>query len=102
MIPRWKQQLGGLFIAVLGAGFTVWGWYTALTKGYYYVMASMIFPAFFVIGLGLVIFPGYREERVARGEDISKLAGAHLITFRWWVILAVALAAGGANSWLLS
>jgi ABC-type Fe3+-siderophore transport system permease subunit len=102
MVPRWKQQLGGLAIALLGAGFTAWNWYTAMSKGYFYLKASFIFPAFFVIGLGLLIFPGYKEERIARGEDISQLKGSQLITFRWWVILVAALAAGGANYLLVS
>lgn len=100
MIPRWKQQLGGLFIALLGGGYTAWGWYTALTQGYYYRQASMIFPAFCILGLGLIFFPGYKEERLARGEDISGLSGSQLLTPRWWVILGLALAAGLAN-WLL-
>ncbi len=100
-MPRWKQQLGGLLMALLGAGFTAWGWYTALFRGYFYPKASMLFPALFIVGLGLTIFPGYREERIARGEDISRLQGWRLITARWWAVLVVGLAAGGANLILL-
>ena len=99
---RWKQQVGGLGMALIGAGFTAWGWYTALYQGYFYRKASMLFPAFFILGLGLVILPSYREERIARGEDISRLQGWRLITPRWWAVLVVALAAGGANYILLS
>lgn len=102
MAPRKKQQLGGLFIALTGAGFTAWGWYTALYKGYFYNKASVIFPAFFIIGAALVLFPGYKEERITRGEDISELSGISLLTTRWRVILIIALAAGGANYFLLS
>ncbi len=100
-MPRWKQQVGGLVLALLGAGFTAWGWYTALYRGYFYPKASMLFPALLIVGLGLIIFPGYREERLARGEDISQLQGWRLITARWWAILVIALAAGGANYLLL-
>jgi hypothetical protein len=57
----------------------------------------MIMAAFFIIGTSLTIFPGYREERIARGEDISKLQGWALITMRWKIILVVALIAGGIN-----
>ena len=102
MVPRWKQQAGGLLIALLGAGFTGWNWYTALYEGYFYRKASMLFPAFLILGLGLVTFPGYKEERIARGEDISRLQGWKLITPRWWVIIVIALAAGAANYILLS
>jgi len=96
-IPRWKQQLGGVFIALIGIGFTLWEWQTALNAGYYYFKASIIFPSFTVIGLGLILFPGYKEERLARGEDISSLSGSQLITPRWWGILMAALLFGGAN-----
>jgi ABC-type Fe3+-siderophore transport system permease subunit len=102
MVPRWKQRVGGLFMALLGAGFTGWSWYTALYQGYFYRKASMLFPAVFILGLGMIIFPGYKEERIARGEDISRLQGWKLITPRWWAILIAALVAGGANYMLLS
>jgi len=89
-------------MALLGAGFTGWSWYTALYQAYFYRKASMLFPAFFVLGLGIIMLPGYKEERIARGEDISRLQGWRLITPRWWAVLVVALAAGGANYLLLS
>jgi ABC-type Fe3+-siderophore transport system permease subunit len=96
-MPRRKQQLGGLLIALIGGGFTAWGWRAALIEGYYYPKASLLFPAFCVIGLGLTLFPGYKEERIARGEDISQMSGHELITARWWAILAVALVVGIGN-----
>jgi ABC-type Fe3+-siderophore transport system permease subunit len=102
MITRRKQQLGGLLIAVIGGMLTAWTWYTALNNGYFNRRASLIFPAFLIIGLALIIFPGYKEERIARGEDISKLQGVKLITPRWWAILITAVAAGGLNFLLLS
>ncbi len=102
MMPRWKQQLGGLLCALLSAGFTGWSWYTAFYEGYFYRKASMIFPAFFVLGLGMILFPGYKEERIARGEDISQMRGWKLITPRWWAIIVLALVAAGVNYILLS
>ena len=100
--PRWKQQLGGLFFVLLGGGFWAWGWYTAINKGYYGRNASMLFPAVFFLGIGLLAFPGYKEERIARGEDIAGLSGIQLLTPRWWAILVVALIAGLGNYILLS
>ncbi len=47
------QRFGGLFLLLLGGGFTIWSWYTALTEGYYYRKAVAFFPAFAVVGLGL-------------------------------------------------
>jgi ABC-type Fe3+-siderophore transport system permease subunit len=101
-MPRWKQQLGGLFIALIGAGFTAWTWLTGLNEGYYYVRSSMAFPAVCFVGLGLILFPGYRDERIACGEDISEMNGWKLITARWWAILVVALVVGIGNYFLLS
>jgi ABC-type Fe3+-siderophore transport system permease subunit len=101
-MPRWKQQLGGLFIALLGGGYTIWIWHTAISEGYYYLKASLIFPAFCVVGLCLILFPGYKEERVARGEDISRMNGHELITARWWTILVGAIVVGIGNCLLLS
>jgi len=99
---RQKQRLFGLFLILLGAAFTAWCWYTALHTGYFYPRASMIFPACIILGAGLIIFPGYKEERIARGEDISQLNGIKLITLRWWVILIIALIASATNYFLLS
>jgi hypothetical protein len=101
-VPRGTQRLGGALMALLCGGFVAWTWYTALTRGYYYQKAAMIFPAFLVIGLALVAIPGYREERIARGEDVSRLEGARLITPRWWAVLALAVAAGAVNWALLA
>lgn len=101
MVPRWKERMGGVVIMLLGGGFTAWTWHTALTEGYYYQKASMIFPTFCFLGLGMILFPGYRTERLARGEDISTLSGTQLITPRWWVILVLALIAGFGNYVLL-
>ena len=102
MVPRWKQQMGGFLFLLVGGGFTAWTWYTALTEGHYYLHASILFPAVGVLGVGMLLFPGYKEERLARGEDISELSGAQLLTPRWWAVLTVALVAGFANLLLLN
>jgi ABC-type Fe3+-siderophore transport system permease subunit len=102
MVSRRRQQLGGFAIALVGACFTGWNWYTALTRGYYYRKAGMLFPAFFIFGVALILFPGYREQRIARGENISGVQGWKLITTRWWVVLVAALVAGVVNFVFLS
>lgn len=99
---RRKQRIAGVGMAVLSAGFIVWTWHTALHEGYYYRNAALIFPAFFALGAGMVLFPDYRTERLARGEEISHLSGSQLLTPRWWGIVAVGLLAGVANWFLLS
>lgn len=46
-------------------------------------------------------FSGYREERIARGEDLSQLQVRQLITPRWWAILTIAMVAVGVSDLLL-
>lgn len=89
-------------MAVLGAGFTAWGWYTALTRGYFYRAAGILFPAFFVLGVALLIFPEGKDERVARTEEISTLPGWKRLAPRWRTIVIVALVAAVVNYVLLS
>ena len=97
-IPSRKvQQIGGLFILLISLGFIVWTWYMALFNGHYYPKAGMIFPPFFLVGLGLILFPDYRTERITRGENISHLSGLSLLTARWWTILVIGLLAGFGN-----
>jgi hypothetical protein len=98
---RNAQRVGGLLIAAVGAGFTAWVWRESVTTGYFSVRAALTFPAFFVVGFALMLFPGYKEERRARGEDLMGVTGWRLITTRWWLVLLLAFACGFANLWLL-
>jgi len=100
MISRTQEKFGGLFIASMGAALTIWNWSLVINKGYFYMKASIIGPFFFVLGLALILFPGYRQERIARGEDITNLQGLALLTPRWWVVLFVGLGLGVGN-WLI-
>ncbi len=102
MTPRNKERLGGLFILTISVALTALPWYDALTQGFYYPKAAVAGPAFAAIGLGLLLFGGYRSERAARGEDTSQLQGFRLITPRWWLLLVVGLGAGLLNWYLLA
>jgi len=90
-----------LLIAVLASALTAWGWHTALQHGYYH-RATAVGPPFFIVGVALILFPGYREERIARGEDITNLEGMELITPRWWGVTVLALICAGGNILLLT
>lgn len=56
------RRLLGLVLLSLGSGVTVWSWYTALNEGYYYTKAVTVFPAFAVLGIGMLLFPIYVEK----------------------------------------
>jgi hypothetical protein len=102
MVSRQMERFGGLFITTIGATMSIWNWHVAINQGHFSMNAALLGPAFTVIGLGLVIFPGYRTERIERGEDISQLTGAAMLTPRWWGILAIAIGSGLANFGILS
>lgn len=94
---RRGQQIGGLVMFGVCLAATIWVWWTAFFQGYFYVYASLIFPAFAVVVLGLILFPDYKTERIARGEDVSEVEGIKLLTARWWAILVIALVCSFAN-----
>jgi len=90
--PRWMQALAGAFIAAMGAGLAWFAWHQATSEGQFSLYAAFVGPAFLVIGLGLAVFGGYREERLARGENLDGMDGFRLLTTRWRIILGVSLA----------
>ena len=97
MVSRQKERFGGAFIATMGAILTYLSWHSAISEGSFSLKAGFGGPAFAIIGIALLLFPGYQSERIARGEDISQLSGAQLLTPRWWGVLAVALGSGLIN-----
>jgi hypothetical protein len=93
---RLAQGVVGVFIAALGAWMTWLAWHQTVRDAEFSLRASFLGPAFVVLGLGLSAFGGYREERLARGESLEGLQGFQVITTRWRILLAVALAAAAA------
>jgi len=96
------RRLAGLAITAGGVYMTRLAWVQAARDGSFSSLGGFGGPAFAALGLGLALFKGYRQERLERGEDISKLQGFSLLTPRWKAVLAVALFAGLANFGLLS
>jgi hypothetical protein len=90
------QRLVGVFMLALGAGFTAWSWHTALTEGYYYEAAVALFPAFAVIGVGMILFPiDVARLRAEHGVDKPQSL-AHYPPV-WKVLMVVALAVALGN-----
>jgi len=92
-----KQRLGGFLMFLLTLGGTVGIWYEAVHNGTLYEKASMLFPAFLVLSVAVMLFPTYKDERTARGEDISQLHGWKLFTPVWRWVLILSLLVGFAN-----
>jgi hypothetical protein len=85
--PPLLRRLAGLGIAAGGVFIVALVWRQAASAGMFSLYGALAGPAFGVLGLGLILFPGYREERLRRGEDISQLEGMALLTPRWHGIL---------------
>ena len=102
MTNRFKQQLGGAVLALLGGEFTVWTWYHGPDEDPHFHKACVLFPAVFVVGIALILFPDYEAERRGSGQDTSSLRGWRLLTPRWWVVIVVGLALGFANDFYLA
>lgn len=97
MNHRLKDVIGGFIILVISAALYFGNWYLIINDGRYYPKAMFIGAMTMFVGLGLIIFGGYRTERIARGEDISQLNGLKLLTPKWWGILIVSLVFAFAN-----
>ncbi len=100
--PPMARRGIGLAMAVASAWMTNQAWVQAREEGQFSMLAGLAGPAFVVLGIGLVLFKGYRQERLERGEDISQLQGMDLLTPRWKAVLGVALAAMALNYALLT
>jgi hypothetical protein len=89
---RMRERIGGILIATLGAGITIACW-----TDHFPPQAGFEFPTIAVLGLALLVIPGYRTERRMRGEDVEALSGRALITPRWWAVLVIAIVIGAIN-----
>ncbi len=95
------RRLAGAGILVAGLGAAYLTERQAATEQYFSSLGGFGGPAFAVIGVGLILFKGYRQERLERGEDIARLEGVALLTPRWKGVLGAALVAGLAHfGWL--
>ncbi len=100
--PPMARRGVGLAMALASGWMTSLAWVQARRDGEFSLLAAFAGPAFMMIGLGLVLFKGYRQERLERGEDISQLQGMDLLTPRWKGVLGLALGAGALNYALLT
>ena len=88
--PRIVQQLGGLFIAALGA-FITWQVWQVAHRGDAFMSVGAAGPAFTLMGLALIAFPDYRTKRRERGESLDGLAGWALLTPCWKIITVLGM-----------
>jgi hypothetical protein len=95
------QRLMGVFLIALGAGGTIWVWHTALTEGYYQLIAAPIFPAFLVFGLGALLFP-IDVEKLKAEHGVEKIENFRQFPPVWRGVMVAALVAGFGNWFALA
>jgi hypothetical protein len=95
------QRLVGLGLFLVGAGFVGWEWYTAFTEGTYSAKASAFFPAFTVLGLGLILFP-IDTDKLKAEHGVEQIQSFRQAPPAWKVLIFAAIAAGLANWFAIS
>ena len=96
-----KQRFVGLFLFVLGLLFTYFGWETAVHEGVYRKFSSMFFPAFAVLGFGLLAFP-IDGKKLKEKFGVDKPQTIKQYPAVWKIILIIAILAGILNRYLIS
>ncbi len=99
MDQKLKQRLVGVFLIVVGTGYTVYEWRNALTSGTYHPKVAFLFPVFAMLGLAVLLFPVTKEDMLAkygveRPSSLRHYSGGQKILF----LLAIA---AGALNWAL-
>lgn len=97
MSHRLKDFIGGIILLVISAGLYFYNWHLITSRSEYYPKAMLFAAMMLIVGLGLMIFGGYRTERLRKGEDLDHLSGLQLLTPKWWVILIAAILFGLSN-----
>ena len=95
------QRILGLILFVLGLSLTLWFWVRGVSQGYIYINASMLFPAFMVMGIGFLAFP--IDPRVMKEKwGVEKIESVGQIPGIWWVIIALSIVIGIGNYFILT
>lgn len=85
-----KTRLFALFIIVLFAGFTYWGWYQLTTEGKYPLKVAAFGPVGIVGGFFMLVFPSKAGKPQTTADKLIVIA-----------VFVVGLAAGLVNWYLM-
>ena len=94
------QRIFGLLLFVVGIAFTAWIWSRGVDQNYIYINASMLFPAFMIMGLGLIMFP-FDPEALQEKWGVDKIESIGQVPGIWWVIIVVSILIGIGNYFVL-
>ncbi len=95
------QRILGLMLFVLGLSLTLWFWERGVSQGYIYINASMLFPAFMIMGIGFLVFP--IDPKVMKEKwGVEKIESIGQIPGVWWIIIILSILIGIGNYFVLS
>ena len=95
-----SQRIFGLLLFFIGIMFTAWIWNRGINQNYIYINASMLFPAFMTMGLGLVLFP-FDVDTLQEKWGVDKIESIGQVPGIWWVIVAISILIGIGNYFIL-
>ena len=95
-----SQRILGLLLFVLGLAITAWIWKSGISQNYILINASMLFPAFMVMGLGLLFFP-FDSEKLKEKWGDDKIESVGQVPGIWWIIIAISILIGIVNYFAL-
>ena len=93
---RLQQRLGGLLIFIVGIGFTIYGWTSAMETHRYSPKAAFLFPFFAGLGIALMAFPVTRDELMAK-YGVEKPRSLSHYSWGQKTMFLAAFAAGALN-----
>jgi len=96
-----KQRILGLVLFILGLSLTAWFWLRGMSDGYIYINASMLFPAFMIMGIGFLLFP-IDPRAMKKKWGVEKIESVAQIPGIWWIILILSIIVGIGNYFILS
>jgi hypothetical protein len=94
---RFSQSTGGVLMFFLGLAMTGGNWDDLIKNASFFPKLAVLGPVSVILGLALVAMPGYREERLAKGQNLADYPKLKIITPRWWAVLVIGMALGLAN-----
>lgn len=95
-----SQRIFGSILFVVGLAVTAWIWNKGINQNYIYINASMLFPAFMVMGLGLILFP-FDPQELKEKWGVDKIESIGQVPGIWWVIIAISILIGIGNYFVL-
>ena len=96
-----KQRILGLILFILGLSLTLWFWVRGVSQGYIYINASMLFPAFMIMGIGFLAFP-IDPKALKEKWGVEKIESVGQIPGIWWIIIALSIVVGIGNYFVLT